>query len=99
MEGVAIYQDPSLTTSGVSVTYAGNSPTWDITGLIYMPHASVTFKGAVNKSSNGHSCFVLVVDNITIDGTGSILKDEGECGAAGLSMPTTSVPGRGQLVL
>ena len=64
-----------------------------------MPHASVTFKGAVNKSSNGHSCFVLVVDNITIDGTGSILKDEGECGAAGLSMPTTSVPGRGQLVL
>ncbi|HEY7300892.1 MAG TPA: pilus assembly protein TadG-related protein [Xanthobacteraceae bacterium] len=95
--GVAMYQDPSLT-SGVDVTYAGNSPTWDMTGLVYMPHASVTFKGAVNKSSNGQSCFVLVVDNITIDGTGDILS-RGSCGAAGLSMPAASVPARGQLVL
>ena len=31
--GVAVYQDPSLT-SGVDVSAAGNSPTWDITGLI-----------------------------------------------------------------
>jgi len=97
-KGVAVYQDPNLST-GVDIIYAGNSPTWDITGLIYLPHASVTFKGAVNKSSNGHACFLLVVDNITIDGTASILKDEGECGAAGLSMPTASIPGRGQLVL
>jgi hypothetical protein len=34
-----------------------------------------------------------------IDGTASILKNEGECGAAGLSMPAASIAGRGQLVL
>ena len=64
-----------------------------------MPHATATFSGAINKSSNGHACFVLVVDNITINGTADILKDEGECHAAGLSMPTSNIPGRGQLVL
>ena len=84
--GIAIYQDPALT-SGVDISAAGNSPTWDITGLVYLPHASVTFSGAVNKSSNGDSCFVMVVDNITINGTGSIL-DRGGCAAAGLTMPS-----------
>jgi hypothetical protein len=94
--GVAIYQDPNLT-NGVDISAAGNSPTWDITGLVYLPHSSVTFSGAVNKSSNGQNCFVLVVDNITINGTGSILP-HGGCDAAGLTMPTGSLPGRGQLV-
>jgi len=94
--GVAVYQDPSLT-SGVDISAAGNSPTWDITGLVYLPHSDVTFSGAVNKSSNGQSCFALVVNTITINGTGSIL-DRGGCAASGLNMPTGQVPGRGQLV-
>ena len=50
--GVAIYQDPSLT-KNVDVSAAGNSPTWDISGLVYLPHSSVTLSGAVNKSSQG----------------------------------------------
>jgi hypothetical protein len=87
--GVAIYQDPALAT-GIDITYKGNSPTWDITGLVYLPHASVTFKGAVNKSGNGGSCFALVVDNITIDGTGDILATGG-CAAAGLNLPSDTV--------
>jgi Flp pilus assembly protein TadG len=95
--GVAIYQDPSLT-SGVDISAAGNSPTWDITGMVYLPHASVTFSGAVNKANNGVSCFGMVVDNITVNGTGSIL-DTGQCAAAGLTLPTGNLPGRGQLVL
>jgi Flp pilus assembly protein TadG len=94
--GVAVYQDPSLT-GGVDFSAAGNSPTWDITGLVYLPHASVTFSGAVNKSSNGTSCFAMVVNDITINGTGSILA-HGGCGAAGLTLPSNPVPGRGQLV-
>jgi Flp pilus assembly protein TadG len=94
--GVAIYQNPSLTL-GVDISAAGNSPTWDITGVVYLPHSSVTFSGAVNKSNNGQSCFVLVVDNITINGTGSILS-HGGCAAAGVTMPQATVPGRGQLV-
>jgi Flp pilus assembly protein TadG len=90
-KGMAIYQDPALTT-GVDITYAGNSPTWKITGVVYLPHSSVTFKGAVNKSSNGASCFELVVDNITIDGTGEILATGG-CAAAGVTLPTNNVGG------
>jgi len=88
-QGIAIYQDPALTT-GVDISAAGNSPTWDITGVVYLPHSSVTFSGAVNKSSNGASCFELVVDNITINGTGSILA-HGGCAAAGVTLPTNNV--------
>jgi Flp pilus assembly protein TadG len=75
---VAIYQDPALTTN-VNFTYAGNSPTWNISGLGYFPHSSVTFSGAVNKSSVGNKCFTMVVDNITINGTGSIFEHDTEC--------------------
>jgi Flp pilus assembly protein TadG len=88
-KGVAIYQDPSLT-KGVSFTYAGNAPTWDITGLVYLPHADATFKGAVNKSSFGASCFALVVNSVLIDGTGAI-EETGGCAAAGLVMPNNTV--------
>jgi Putative Flp pilus-assembly TadE/G-like len=88
-KGIAVYQDPALTT-GVDISAAGNSPTWDITGVVYLPHSSVTFSGAVNKSSNGASCFELVVDNITINGTGSILA-HGGCAAAGVTLPTNNV--------
>jgi hypothetical protein len=94
--GVALYQDPNLTT-GVNISAAGNSPTWNITGLVYLPHSSVTLSGAVNKSSNGQSCFVMVMDNITINGTGDVLESGG-CQAAGLTMPTAGIPSRGQLV-
>jgi hypothetical protein len=95
--GVAIYQDPKIT-SGVDISAAGNSPTWDITGLVYLPNADVTFNGAVNKSSYGQSCFVMVVNKVLIDGTASILETGG-CDAAGLPMPTNTVPSRAQLVL
>ena len=94
--GVALYQDPSLT-SGVDVSAAGNSPTWDITGLVYQPNANDTFSGAVNKSNNGQSCFAMVVHTVTINGTGSILEHDG-CPAAGLTMPTGQEPDRGQLI-
>jgi hypothetical protein len=94
--GVALYQDPNLVT-GVNISAAGNSPTWKITGLVYLPHSSVTLSGAVNKSSNGKSCFVMVMDDITINGTGDILENGG-CAAAGLNMPTASVPSGGKLV-
>jgi Flp pilus assembly protein TadG len=96
--GVAIYQDPNLTTN-VDVSAAGNTPTWDISGLVYLPHSSVTLSGAVNKSANGESCFNLVVDNITINGTGDIYasNDQKSCKNAGIN---TQIQGgnRGTLV-
>jgi hypothetical protein len=94
--GVAMYQDPKLT-SGVDVADAGNSPAWDISGLVYMPNSDVTFSGVVNKASNGKSCFVMMVDTLLVNGTGDILA-HGECPQAGLDMPTNPVPSRGKLV-
>jgi hypothetical protein len=97
--GVAVYQDPSLTT-GVDVSAAGNSPTWNITGLIYMPHATITLKGAIDKSTFGKQCVVMVADNFQISGTGGINKtDTGQCDQAGLKMPTATLKARSQLVL
>jgi Flp pilus assembly protein TadG len=82
--GVAMYQDPSLT-QNVDISAAGNTPTWNISGLVYLPHATVTLSGAVNKSGTGQSCFELVVDNLTVNGTGSIFQNDTQCAAAGLN--------------
>lgn len=95
-KGVALYQAPNLT-QNVNISAAGNSPTWDISGLVYLPHSAVTLSGAVNKSSNGDSCFVLVSDSVLINGTGSILA-HGGCAKQGLNVPSNPVPGRGKLV-
>jgi Flp pilus assembly protein TadG len=92
--GVAVYQDSRFTTAKSS-TIAGNSPTWDITGLVYLPQTALTVSGAVGKSSSGNSCFVLVVDSLTVNGTGQILVNGTDCQAAGLKMPTMQ---RGKLV-
>jgi Flp pilus assembly protein TadG len=85
--GVAIYQDPALS-SGVDWSAAGNSPTWNITGLIYLPKADVTVSGIVNKASNGHNCFALVVDTFHSNGTTTFLEKQTECPQAGLKPPT-----------
>ena len=93
--GVAMYQDPSLT-KNVDISAAGNSPTWDISGLVYLPHSSVTLSGAVNKSSQGQRCFEMVMDNITVNGTGDIFANDDQCDPAGLNQ--TRGGNRGMLV-
>jgi len=96
--GVAIYQDPNLST-GVDVTYKGNNPAWDITGLVYLPNADVTLSGAVNKSSNGAACMVMVAKSVLINGTGSFYdQTPAGCNLAGLKMPTATIPSRAKLV-
>lgn len=94
--GIALYQDPAIT-NGADISAAGNSPTWDITGLVYLPNSNVTFSGAVNKSSNGNSCFAMVANTILINGTADILA-QGQCSQAGLNMPTNNLTPRGKLV-
>jgi Flp pilus assembly protein TadG len=93
--GVAMYQDPALT-QGVDIAAAGSTPTWDISGLVYLPKSSVTLSGAVSKSSTGVNCFELIADNITINGTGSIFQNDTQCGQAGLNQ--TRGGNRGTLV-
>jgi Flp pilus assembly protein TadG len=92
-KGIAIYQDPNLT-SGIDFTYAGNNPTWNITGVTYFPHAGLAFKGAVNKSSFGASCLLLVADHVTLSGTASIeATTTSSCATAGVTLPTNNVGG------
>lgn len=94
--GVAMYQDPALTT-GVQLSNPGSSPAWAFTGLVYLPHADLEFKGSVGKSSAGKRCTVIVANSIVIKGTGLILSTV-ECGAAGLDVPDNGSGGRGTLV-
>jgi hypothetical protein len=96
---MAIYQDPSLT-SGVDLSSAGSGPTWKVSGAVYMPNSNITISGAIDKATNGSNCFVLVMDEVTINGTGDILSGDTSagCAAAGLNTPSASVPSRGQLV-
>jgi len=88
-QGIAIYQDPNLPSgAGIDITQAGNSPTWNMTGMVYLPNSNVTISGAVGKNSNG-ACFGLVVNTITINGTGYIVDHNG-CSSAGVHLPGIS---------
>ena len=98
--GVAIYQDPNMKPpqADLDVSYSGNQPTWNITGLVYLPNSNVTFSGAVNKSANGVSCFVLVAYTVLVNGTGSIFANNTQCGSAGLIPPSGGGVTREKLV-
>lgn len=104
-KGMAMYQDPNMSgapASALNITYAGNTPTWNISGIVYLPLSSTTFSGAVNKSSNGASCFVLISYTILVNGTGSIFANNTGCADAGATPPGVVIPGattREKLVL
>jgi Flp pilus assembly protein TadG len=92
-KGIALYQDPNLPTSPntLGFTYTGNSPTWDITGAVYFPNASIQFKGAINKSAYGGSCLLFVVGDILVAGTADIEQTTyASCKAAGVTLPTSN---------
>ena len=92
--GVAIMQDSRLTgtKNGVDHTYAGNTPRFNIQGLIYYPNGNFDMRGAINKKTNGLNCLGLVTKTILVSGGGSIFDNAtADCLAAGLTLP--SVPG------
>jgi hypothetical protein len=98
--GMAIYQDPNLTT-GVDITYKGNNPQLLISGGVYLPHADVQISGNVAKSTNGADCFVMITNTVLINGTSNIYQqtpDGSGCKLAGLNMPSATIPGRAKLV-
>lgn len=88
-KGVAIYRAPGNPT--VDVTLAGSKATWNITGLVYFPNTNVTLSGAVNHSSTGATCMVLVGSTVRINGNGQILQTTAGCDAAGLTPPSVNV--------
>ena len=98
--GMAIYQDPNLTT-GVDVTYKGNNPQWAVSGGVYLPNANITISGDVSQSSNGADCFAMTANTILINGTSNIYQQTPNgsgCNLAGLAMPKATIMGRGRLV-
>ncbi len=98
--GMAIYQDPRLTT-GVDVTYKGNNPTWKISGGVYLPNSNVQISGNVSQSTNGANCFVMVANTILINGTSNIYQQTPNgagCKLAGLDPLSATIPGRTKLV-
>ena len=96
--GMDIYQDPNLPEQ--SLTYTGNSPTWNLSGILYLPATDLTASGAVNKSTLGDSCFTLVVNSILINGTGNLfyLNAQTQCALQGVTSPTNAAYVIGELV-
>jgi hypothetical protein len=96
--GMTIYQDPIV--AAQDLTYTGNSPTWNISGIVYLPKTKFTAKGAVNKSGNGFSCFTLVVNTFLLSGTGDLFytNAQSQCPQQGANSPTNKAYVVGALV-
>jgi Flp pilus assembly protein TadG len=90
-KGVAIYQDPSLT-SGVDWTSNGSALNWNITGLIYMPNSDILFSGTINNATGGNDCFTLIDTTFRVNGNVTLTEQQTGCVAAGLSPPTSMLP-------
>jgi Flp pilus assembly protein TadG len=98
--GMAMYQDPALTTP-TTQTYSGNKPTFNITGVLYLPYDKLTISGAINHQTGGNACIGVVADTITIKGTGSFFANPtSQCYQSGVSLPgvPNSVSARQALV-
>jgi Flp pilus assembly protein TadG len=109
-QGYSIFQDPSTINASNAwvksetngnkqnyITYNGTSPSWDLTGIVYMPYADFTLNGAIGKSSSGYECFVMVVNYITDNGGGganifdpNLSNPTSQCGLAGVTPPQAS---------
>ncbi len=79
-KGVAVYQDPA-TTTGVDATISGSTPTWAVSGLLYMPNAALTVSGAIDKQSAGYACVAIVAKSLKINGNGYIVTYYTGCDA------------------
>jgi hypothetical protein len=93
--GIALYQYGL--SSVVSQTFNGsNSVQWGITGLIYLPKVDLLFNGAVDKSTYGVACTILVVNTFQINGSDKLTlnKTPNACPVAGLNNPPVVPAGR-----
>jgi hypothetical protein len=95
---MAIYQDPIVAPQ--NLTYSGNTPAWDISGIVYLPKTNFTASGAVLQATNGHACFTLVVNTILVNGTGNLFYQnaQSECAIQGVTSPTNAAYVVGALV-
>jgi hypothetical protein len=90
-QGVALYQDPSLTYS-VDDSW-GPGATFNADGLIYLSNSNVTMKG--NAASGSDQCTKFVVNSFTSDGAVNLALDQSvsNCSSIGL-VQASGVPPR-----
>jgi hypothetical protein len=91
--GIALYQNPALTTTPNNINYGGNNPTVNITGLVYAPYAKMTFKGDIHFETGGLACMSIIADTMLVSGNVSLVDGATrQCAEAGVShLPTTNV--------
>ncbi len=84
--GIALYQDPSLTT-GVDMTW-GPGATLDVDGVMYFPNAALTVHGSGNSGASG--CTKIVADTLTSDGSFTFSQSAAACSALGVTQYSAS---------
>jgi Flp pilus assembly protein TadG len=90
-KGIGVYQDARLAgpNAHLNETAAGSSPTLLVSGVVEMPHSSWTISGAINLHTGGLDCFILDVNDLTINGQGAIfdqsqtVNHQSQCSQAG----------------
>ena len=55
-----------------SISYSGNTPTWDLSGIVYFPNMDLKFSGVPNKAGSGYNCFILVTNTVQFNGTAQL---------------------------
>ncbi len=84
--------------TGVDFCNAGNDPTLDLQGLVYMPEADIAFAGAISKfQPNALNCTGWIIKSFNTNGTGAVLDNNpitgwsssitDQCQAAGATLP------------
>lgn len=79
-QGVAIYQDPAITTN-VNMSW-GPGATLNADGLLYFPNASLTLSGVAQSQSG--DCSKLVVNELTSNGAVGLRQTDAGCSSIGL---------------
>lgn len=70
--GFAVYQDPNLPAgAGIDITSAGNTPVYEINGLIYTPNANITISGDIGSAG---ACVGFLALTVDINGTGNVIN-------------------------
>lgn len=96
--GVAVYQDSRMTKASDQI-YSGNSPTFNITGLVHAPYANIGFKGAINHQTGGLACLSIISNTLEDKGGGSIFPNPtSQCYEARVTLPGGSLVSRQALV-
>ena len=84
--GMALYQDPALTTN-INMTWGPGASLY-VDGVMYFPRASLTMHGAGNSNSLG--CTKLAVNTFTNNGSFNLTQSTSACSEIGMTQYTAA---------